>query len=409
MTVRRSGWAWRAGVRLAIGVAGAAVLTGLSSGTASAGADPAWHLIELPVPPGTFSSAALVVAEDGTAYGNVYFPARQDGGPESVPVKWPPGGGFAELPTVPDTTTTVAGIDRNGTVVGQAVDTNGVTRAVLWDRGHVVVLPSLGGPSSWVGRANRAGTHIGASAAVDGKSRAVRWDRAGRITELDSLPGSISSSAADIDDTGLVTGGADLAPGESRAVIWDRHGHVTLLPDLGGRLNWAEGISRSGKILGIADRPDQASCDCHNTVYWDRSGKLTDLGLPFGTRSTVPAGMNASGVIAATAAFEVPGTVTHVIRWDRNDRPADLGTLPGGTWSMASGIDARGAVIGQAETAGHGNHAAYWDPAGRVSDLGALPGADYSGPIGMNDHDVVAGFSQDPQTWTGRAVEWRRW
>ena len=213
MTVRPSGRAWRAGVRAAVAVAGAAVLTGLSGGSASAGAIPAWHVIALPVPPGAFGSAALVVADDGTAYGNVYFSVRPDGGPEAVPVKWPPGGGVVELPAVPDTSTTVAGIDRNGTVVGQAVDTDGVTHAVLWDRGRVVVLPSLGGRFSWVGRANRAGTHIGASAALDGKTRAVRWDRAGRITELDSLAGAVSSSAADIDDTGLVTGGADLAPG----------------------------------------------------------------------------------------------------------------------------------------------------------------------------------------------------
>ncbi|MBE1493209.1 putative HAF family extracellular repeat protein [Amycolatopsis lexingtonensis] len=394
---------------MAVAVVAAAAVSGLSSGSADAGAIPAWRLLELPELPGTTSSAALVVADDGTAFGNVYFGNRPGGGPEALPVKWPPGGGIVELPTVSDTTTTVAGIDENGTVVGQAVDTDGVTRAVLWDRERVVVLPSLGGRFSFVGAANRAGTHVGASADLDGKSRAVRWERPGRITELDSLPGSVSSSASDIDDTGLVTGGADLEPGQSRAVTWDRHGRITVLPDLGGRLNWAETISRSGKILGIADRPDQASCDCHNTVYWNRSGQLTDLGQPFGTKSTVPAGMNAAGVIVATAAFEVPSTVTHVIRWDRHDHPTDLGTLPGGSRSLARAINDHGAIIGQAETAGRAEHAAFWDPAGRVSDLGAIPGADYSAAIGMNDHDVVVGLAQDPQTWAGRAVEWRRW
>nr|WP_225956108.1 hypothetical protein [Amycolatopsis lexingtonensis] len=119
--------------------------------------------------------------------------------------------------------------------------------------------------------------------------------------------------------------------------------------------------------------------------------------------------MNAAGVIVATAAFEVPSTVTHVIRWDRHDHPTDLGTLPGGSRSLARAINDHGAIIGQAETAGRAEHAAFWDPAGRVSDLGAIPGADYSAAIGMNDHDVVVGLAQDPQTWAGRAVEWRRW
>ncbi|MEU0535797.1 hypothetical protein [Amycolatopsis tolypomycina] len=115
----------------------------------------------------------------------------------------------------------------------------------------------------------------------------------------------------------------------------------------------------------LPDRPEQASCDCHNTVYWNRSGQLTDLGLPFGAKSTTFGAMNESGVIAGTAAFEAPGSVTHAIRWDRRDRPTDLGTLPGGSWSMAGRINARGAVVGGAETADHATHAVYWDPAGQ--------------------------------------------
>ncbi|MET8997594.1 hypothetical protein [Amycolatopsis sp. NPDC004169] len=262
--------------------------------------------------------------------------------------------------------------------------------------------------SAWVGAGNRSGVHVGGFVGWDGKNHAARWDRAGRITALEQLPGAGGSSATDVDDTGLITGSADTASGGSRAAIWDERGRLDVLPDLGGRYNWAGTIARSGKILGIADRPEQASCDCHNTVYWNRSGRLTDLGLPFGAKSTYPdGGMNDSGVVAGSAYSEVPG-VPHAIRWDPRDRPADLGTLPGGSWSRALGINACGVVIGEAGTSDHATHAVYWNPAGQPEDLGALPGATWSSPAAVNDHDVVVGFSQDPQTFTGRAVEWRR-
>lgn len=408
MIVRLDGWVRRAGVRVAVAVAGAAVLTALSSAGATAGVVPAWHLIELPLPPGGSGSNAVAVADDGTVFGNASI-VQPSGQVVLLPVEWPPAGGVVAVRAVPGAATTVSGLDRRGMVMGEAVGADGVSRAVLWDRGRAVVLPSLGGFRSWVTAGNSAGAHVGASAGPDGRMHAVRWDRAGRITELASPPGITGTSAADIDDTGLVTGAAELPSAGTRAVVWDVRGRVSVLPDLGGRFNEAWTISRTGKILGMADRPEQASCDCHNTVYWNQAGKLTDLGLPFGAQSTLFAGMNDSGVIAGTAAFQVPGVVTHAIRWDRADRAHDLGTLPGGIWSRAIRINARDAVVGEAETADHATHAVYWDRAGRADDLGAPSGATWSSPTDVNDNGVVVGFFEDPETGFGRAVEWRRW
>ncbi|MFG1609762.1 hypothetical protein [Actinoplanes sp. NPDC049265] len=176
-------------------------------------------------------------------------------------------------------------INDRGDVVGSLVRHDGADHgAALWRRGRLVTLvPTFGDPDTAVAtRVNNRGqvlgsvhvpgsgwhvfvktgrtyADLGLGVAVDlndrgeavfvdfsiDPSRAARWFR-GVTTRLPA-PGNGGTSAADIDNRGLIVGNA------AGAVVWTRSGDVI---DLGALVGRATMINEYGRVAGYVNTPD---------------------------------------------------------------------------------------------------------------------------------------------------------
>lgn len=210
--------------------------------------------------PGGTESQALgvnahgqVVGQATTGRGQVLL------GPGAHAVRWD-GGHPTDLGTLPKGTASWAsGINAAGQVVGEAVLADGGARAVRWDRGHITNLGALPGAQvSGAEAINDAGQIVGGGGTAAGGTsyHALLWDR-GAIVDLGTLGGQGSLALA-INDAGVVVGEADVAGGAQHAFIW-HHGRMADLNDLippGGGLvlESARAINAAGEIVGIGLR-----------------------------------------------------------------------------------------------------------------------------------------------------------
>lgn len=170
-----------------------------------------------------------------------------------------------ELPPLPgDSTSAATAINGRGQVVGisgecdVAVGRRSATHAVLWERGTVTDLGSLGGAFWHTPMAiNDRGDVVGFSNPPDGNIdadslRAFLWTRAGGVVDLGRLPGDGLSEAFAINNRGQVVG---VSCGEvCHAVLW-QDGVMHRLQDLAGPgfpdLLWsARSINDAGEITG---------------------------------------------------------------------------------------------------------------------------------------------------------------
>src|SRR5262249_28542332 len=109
--------------------------------------------------------------------------------------------------------------------------------------------------------------------------------------------------------TAMSSTGEFVVGGAAHAFLW-RRGTVTRLPGLGGTASQANGVNRSGTVVGSSELPSGGE----HAVVW-RSGKPTDLGAPDGLDSTATL-ISAKGTIYGFAS-QVGGSVTGVLEWKR--------------------------------------------------------------------------------------------
>jgi uncharacterized membrane protein len=110
---------------------------------------------------------------------------------------------------------------------------------VVWDAsGRPHALPTLGGGYGIVRGLSDSGVAVGDAVRTDGVDSAVMWDAAGRITDLGLPSGAHSAKAEAILGNGVVVGTADLpAAGggwRTQAVRWTAPGVAQLLPSATG-------------------------------------------------------------------------------------------------------------------------------------------------------------------------------
>ena len=97
------------------------------------------------------------------------------------------------------------------------------------------------------------------------------------ITDLGTLPGSSTSIATGINDSGQVVG--YLAnDGPSRAFFW-QNGVMTDIGTLGGSRSFVGGINNSGQIVGGSETGEVTydGSPIYHAFWWSQSTGMTDL------------------------------------------------------------------------------------------------------------------------------------
>lgn len=150
------------------------------------------------------------------------------------------------------------GVNSQGSVVGKTY--LGVfTHATVWVIGSMYNrdIGTLGGVNSWANDINEAGVVVGGADNAAGITQAFVWSRRSGMVALPALVKGARSEAYSLNESGTVVGWSQNAQGCRRAVVWPTTGKPTDLGGLGGCESWARRIDAAGTIVGSAENPGQ--------------------------------------------------------------------------------------------------------------------------------------------------------
>lgn len=238
---------------------------------------------------------------------------------------------------------------------------------------------------------------------------AFAWQN-GALTDMGALPGTNTSGANWISDSGLSVGFSSdnnaidplLGIPETHATLW-KNGEITDLGTLeGGYESVALGVNNGGQVVGVSANlvSDPFSpLGTQNRIFIWQNGAMQDLGTLGGPDAGFldffgAAAINQRGQVASCSyANSVPNPVTGVptldpFLWERGVM-RDLGSL-GGTYGCAVSLNNREQVVGYSNLAGDlAFHPFLWDRA-VLKDLGTL-GGDNGQAYQINDRASVVG------------------
>lgn len=143
-------------------------------------------------------------------------------------------------------------INASGEVVGWSDMKNEVAQAWRWSGGKLLRLPAPAGkPHSNASSINDSGQIAGFASDTSNSpvTRAVLWER-GRVKEMGTLGGKFSV-ASSINNPGQVAGEAATSKGEIHAFLWQK-GKMTDLGTLGGKDSHARDLNNLGQVVGTA-------------------------------------------------------------------------------------------------------------------------------------------------------------
>jgi probable HAF family extracellular repeat protein len=300
--------------------------------------------------------------------------------------------------------------------------------AVVWQKGKLVPLGTLGGPNSGVEWPNHNATAVvGIAETADLNPLDENWSCSAFFPQpptkhncvgfvwqngvMNPLPtlGGYNGYAAGANDKGQVVGWAETAVHDStcvlpqvlqfEAVIWGpKAGQIQPLPPIyDDPDSAATAINNKGQVVGISGICESGVGDlsAKHPVLWD-NGTMTDLkGLGGGAWNT-PTAINSEGEVVGFS--EDADSNIHAFLWTKNGGIQDLKTLDGDSASFAYAINARGQVVGQSLGGPFGTRAFIWEN-GTMIDLNCLtpPGSPYL--LYANDIDDtgrITGEAYDP-------------
>ena len=281
-------------------------------------------------------------------------------------------------------------INDNDAVSGSSNLPNNTQQAVLWSRGRIIDLGTLGGPNSIAFGVNAFG--LAGGEAETSISDPNGEDFCGFGTHLVCLP-----------------------------VIWNGGG-ASPLPTVGGNNGGVNRINRWGVAAGVAENStSDPACPApqqlqFKPVAWEHDHAI-ELPTEGGDPDGLALGINDNGQIVGGSGIcstfnpylLINLQSVHALLW-QNGQAIDLGNL-GGTTGEAQGnlafaINNRAQIVGVSDLPGDTTyHAFLWTAATRMKDLGTLPGDLASLAISINDPGVVVGLSIDANGNT-RAVVW---
>ncbi len=126
---------------------------------------------------------------------------------------------------------------------GQVVGVRNRDHPVLWERGTMTDLGTLGGRYGSAMGINERGQVVGYSYDEAGESRTFLWED-GAMIDLGTLGGQVSRAYA-LNERGQVVGESHTESGERHAFVWE-NGAMTDLGTLGGELSVAWDINGRG-------------------------------------------------------------------------------------------------------------------------------------------------------------------
>lgn len=224
-----------------------------------------------------------------------------------------------------------------GQVAAVLEDEDGNQRGVLYDKGKLIDVGSLGGKYSDAKAINDDGLIVGSARKVDGSWSAFLFERNGGMKVLGTLGGPSSYGMA-LNEHGDAVGFADTASGEWHAFVQRGDTDMVDLGTLGGKVSYASDINKHGQVVGTAAMPD----GFRHAFLHDPGHGMVDLGT-LGGRSSGATAINDHGVVVG--ASEMKDRRWHAFVHD-GKHMVDLGALIGFGNSFATGINNAGHVVG---------------------------------------------------------------
>jgi probable HAF family extracellular repeat protein len=250
----------------------------------------------------------------------------------------------------------------------------------VWRDGSMQPLPSPSGAATGVdstGRRIVGETGNGATLWIDGV-----------VSPLPSTAAAWSTAAA-VNDQGVVVGAAGPGLADALATIWS-NGQATLLGALEGDVfSRAWGINAHGTVVGISRNAERRP-----RAFIYRDGTMRALPTPSGFSNAQASAISDAGLVTGVAS-DGDSASERAIVWQADGRPQVLGTL-GGSISRATGrraINNRGDVVGESTTPDGTLHGFLWRD-GTMVDLNTLlpPGtaAEVTRALAISDNGWIA-------------------
>ena len=152
---------------------------------------------------------------------------------------------------------------------------------------------------------------VGGSIVSSGETHAAVWTRSASgwaVQTLGTLPGDMSSTAHDVNDSGTIVGSSGRGVDISRAFLWTAAAGMSPLPGLGGDTTYALAVNNSGDVAGLST--DRAGT--RHAVRWRASAgwAIEDLGTLGGCCSE-GYGINSFGDVAGVSSLGKRSSTQH--------------------------------------------------------------------------------------------------
>jgi probable HAF family extracellular repeat protein len=293
-------------------------------------------------------------------------------------------GGLSSFPYEVNNRGLIVGQSQNGSI--DPLTSAPEVRGVLWRKGQIIDLSTLGGNASNALTINDRGQVVGAAtnATLDPFANAPQSACQVLPTGINPCSGFTFASNSVISPSTT----------ETHAFIW-QDGFMRDLGTLGGPDSIAASNNDHGEVAGwsytsFVANPSTGVPTVDPFLWSPETGKMTDLGSLGGTFGA-PFFLNNRGQIAGIS--NLPGdTTAHPFLWSRSEGMKDLGTL-GGTFGFPTWVNDAGEVVGTAGVAGdQDGHAFLWRH-GVMTDLGTVGTDPDSEAFSINSQGQVVGDS----------------